>query len=111
MTCVIALFSLIALTLQPPAPSPTGSKGRRAQAQTQQTTTKTAADPQAVPLPPLVVKIEPAPKTGDETAKELRKEQREAAAYEWTVAGVVMTGLVGFLTVGIIGYQVRIAAK
>ena len=113
---IIAPLALVACVVlvaqsQPPAPGRGESKGRQPQQQTGGAKERPAADPRGTEQSPLVVKVQPAPKTDEETAKEKDKEDRESTANWWTFALAVSTGIVGLLQLVTIGVQAYIAHR
>lgn len=72
---------------------------------------QTANDPRGTNESPLIVKVQPTPKTDEETAKEKAKEQDDASAKLWTQALAWFTAGLALAQLFAIGFQVRIASQ
>jgi hypothetical protein len=108
----LTLLAILAIqTSQPPIPGGGERQSSQPQTRTGNTQEEPAADPRGTDASPLVVKVQPTPKTGDEAAKEEQQEQREASAHRWTVASVVGAIIIGLLQLAAIGFQAYIAKR
>jgi hypothetical protein len=70
-----------------------------------------APDPRGTRTSPLIVQVQPAPKTDTETTEERRQRQQQAWEQRWTRGLAVITAVVGLVQVIAIGFQVRIAHR
>ena len=111
MIVLIGLMALLAAQSQPPVPR--AREGKRDQPQSQPTATQqqSSADQRGTEQSPIVVKVQPSPKTDQETAKEKDKEQQESSDKRWTRGLAGLTALVAILQSILIGVQARIASK
>ncbi len=96
---------------QPPSPGRGPSQSRQPQRQARGAQQQPAPDPRGTDKAPLVVHVQPTPKTDAETAKEKAKEDRETSAYRWTIGLGFLTGIVGLLQLVAIGIQAKIASR
>ena len=106
-------LSIAVLSAQSQPPIPGAGKGQRPQPSQQSQTTQQqpTADPRGTEQSPVVVKVQPTPKTDEEAAKEKAKEQTESSAKQWTLGLAIGTGMVGLLQSLMIFVQARIAAN
>lgn len=108
---LIVVIALVGVPSQPPIPG-AGIRGsgqpqqQPARAQEQPTT-----DPRGTTQTPLIVKVQPTAETDEETAKKQAEENAQASAQGWTKVGIVLTGIVGLLTLVILGFQAAIAGR
>jgi hypothetical protein len=71
----------------------------------------TAADPRGTDASPLIVKVQPAPKTDAEAAEEQRQKDQGVSDRNWTRGLAIVTAALGLLQLIAIGFQVGIARK
>src|SRR5687768_11719335 len=101
MVTLYVLLASCALSSQQPEQD---AVARRAQEQA-------APDPRGTSTSPLIVQIQPTPKTNAETAEEQRQEGQQASDRNWTRGLAIVTAVVGFLQLVAIGFQVGIARR
>ena len=110
LAVAFVLFSACAFAQsQPPTPGARESQRSQPDSKSQSANQPTATDPRGTNESPLVVKVQPTPKTDEETAKEKAQEDDEASAKRWTKGLGVATGILGLLQLVAIGFQVSIA--
>lgn len=68
-------------------------------------------DPRGTPQSPLVIQVQPAPKTHQEAAQEQTKEERDSSAHRLNIVAVVAAIGIGVLQFFMIGAQVWIAGR
>jgi len=68
-------------------------------------------DPRGTDASPVVVKIQPTPKTDEETAKEKAQIDQQESTQRWTKGLGIATGILGLLQLIAIGFQVGIARR
>jgi hypothetical protein len=73
--------------------------------------TQPASDPRGTNESPLIVKVQPTPKTNEEAANEQAEEQSETASKRLTERLAILTGIVGLLQLIGLGAQVLIARR
>ena len=70
-----------------------------------------APDPRGTDAAPLIVKVQPTPKTDEEAAKEQAQVEQQESTQRWTRGLGITTGVLGLLQLIAIGFQVSIARR
>jgi hypothetical protein len=84
LKAVIVVGVLLAQS-QPTAPSRGQRQSGPPRGQSKDAQTQPATDPRGTAQSPLIVQVQPTPKTDQEAAKEQRKEENEASPLEYSV--------------------------
>jgi hypothetical protein len=116
MRLVLVVVALCAASIafaqsQPPSPGSGILEGGKPQTATASANQQPATDPRGTNESPLIIKVQPTPKTDAEAAREQQKEDDEASSKRWTIGLAVVTAVVGVLQLFLLGKQAKIASK